>query len=165
MRLDKTYNRVVAELFVEEMTGHRNPDGTTNHESRARTVARRVTEEYPQFDEYQRSEWPVHGLINRSKSLENSAKGTATARGNGNSGITDEERSRADIRLFIFVQGIGYVYMNDARVGQVKLEIVRRREHNAAESEALSQLEWAVEIAGRLGAEDDDVMGDYVAFK
>ncbi len=164
MRLDETYNRVARELLIEERPHHRKADGTTDHEGAARAVVERIALEYPQFDYYQRSEWPVYGLISRSKGIENSAKGTATARGNGSKGISEKERSRDDIRLFVHVQGVGYVYMADASVGQVKLDIARRREHRAAEDEALAALEWSVEIAGRLGAEDTDRMGDYVDF-
>ena len=59
--------------------------------------------------------------------------------------------------------GHEYVYISDASVGQVKLDIARRREHAAAEHEAIEAYEWSVEVAGKLGA-DDDRMGDYVAF-
>jgi hypothetical protein len=163
MKLDQTYNRLVRELLAEERPHHRKADGTTDHEAAARAAFGRIAAEYPQFDDYQRSECAVYVLVNRSKSIESSAKGTATAKGNGSSGISEKERSR-DIRLFVFVQGTGYVYMADASVGEVKLDIARRREHAAAEAEALSALEWSVEIAGKLGAEDSDRMGDFVEF-
>lgn len=163
MKLDETYNRVVRELLAEERSRHRKPSGTTDHEAAARSVVERIALEYPEFDDYQRSECAVYVGVIRSKSLENGAKGTGTARGNGSSGITDAQRSR-DVRLFVYVEGRGYVYMADASVGEVKLEIDRRREHAAAEKEALSALEWSVEIAGKLGAEDEDRMGDFVEF-
>jgi hypothetical protein len=163
MRLDEAYNRIAGELLAEERPHHRKADGTTDHEAAARAVVERIALEYPQFDDYQRSECAVYVNVSRSKRIESSAKGTATARGNGSKGISEEERSR-DMRLFVYVQGVGYVYMADAYVGQVKLEIARRREHAAAEREAISQLEWSVEIAGRLGAKDSDRMGDYVDF-
>ncbi len=164
MKLDETYNRVVRELLVEERPHHRKPNGTTDHEGAARTVFERIALEYPQFDAYQRSECAVYVNVARSKSLESRAKGTATARGNGSSGITEKERRKDDMRLFVYVEGTGYVHMSEASVGEVKREIDRRREHAAAENEATSQLEWSVEIAGRLGAEDADRMGDYVDF-
>ena len=163
MKLDETYNRILGELLVEERQYHRKADGTTDHEGASRAAVRRVVSEYPELEEYQRSECPVYVNVARSKRLESGAKGTATARGNGSKGISEEERSR-DMRLFVYVEGVGYVYMADASVGQIKREIDRRRAHHAAEAEALSQLEWAVEIAGRLGAEDSDRMGDYVDF-
>ena len=66
--------------------------------------------------------------------------------------------------LFVYVQGMSYVYMSDASVRQVKLDIARRREHAAAEHEAKKFFEWSVEVAGKLGADDDDRMGENVAF-
>jgi hypothetical protein len=86
----------------------------------------------------------------------------AIANDNGSWGITAERRSR-DMWLFVYVQGMSYVYMSDASVGQVKLDIARRREHAATEHEAIKAFEWSVEVAGKLGA-DDDRMGDYVSF-
>lgn len=50
-------------------------------------------------------------------------------------------------------------------VGEVRTEIDRRREHIEADKKGFAQLEWAVEIAGKLGAEDNDRIGDFVAFE
>jgi hypothetical protein len=164
VKLDENYSQIMRELLAEERPHHRNPDGTTDHEGASRAAVKRIASEYPEFDEYQRSECAVYVNVGRSKGLEQRAKGAATVKANGSSGIPEEERNR-DMRMFVYVEGKGYVYITDASIAEVWVEIERRRDHIEADKAGVEELVWVVEIAGRLGANEDDRIGDYIVFK
>lgn len=154
MKLDKGFSTLLKELIEEERDRYRNGNGGLDKERCARAVVERVREDYPDYAPYMEEVGAVFMVETRAHDNVRRSKATGTS----------EEGESRDLRLFINVPDVGYVYFSEAFVGQVRQEVVRRRKALAADKESLEQLEWAVEIAGSLGASDADRMGDYVDF-
>lgn len=157
MKLDREFGTLLKELVQEERDAHRNGNGGLDKEACARAVVERVKEDYPGYAEYMSLVGPIFMVEARTTDSIRHAETTGTAGENGSA----ESR---DMRLFVNVPGVGYIYFSEATIGQVRQEIVRRRKSLAADRDALAQLEWAVEVAGTLGGQENDRVGEYVEF-